>query len=326
MKSLVTGGSGFIGSHLVEDLVKRGHEVRALVRSTSSLLRLRTLKVDLVQGDTRDKDSLRAAVRDMDYVFHLGGVIHAPDCRTYFEVNAEGTRNLVEACLEVNPALRKFVHVSSISAAGPSPSDAAPDEEAECRPVSDYGRSKLAAEGIVLAAAGRLPVTVIRPPNVMGPRQKELAEAIKLLRMRIKPLIGRKSSRTSIAAVGDVVRALVLAAEDPRSAGRIYYVTDGRAYSWREITNAVAEEVGVGRFYLPVPFPVQYLIAALAEGAARVLKKAPLVSREHVRAARRRCWVFDGSRIGRELGFTTESDMKAAVRAAVAWSCAGGKG
>jgi nucleoside-diphosphate-sugar epimerase len=326
LKSLVTGGSGFIGSHLVEGLLQRGHEVRALVRSTSSTRWLRDLKIGFAYGDTRDKDSLRGAVRGMDYVFHLGGVISAPDRRTYFEVNTQGTRNIVEACIEVNPGLRKFVYVSSISAAGPSRCDALLNEESECRPVSEYGRSKLAAEEVVLSLAERLPVTIIRPPNVLGPRQRELAESIKLLRMRIKPLIGRKSSRTSIAAVGDIVRALVLAAEDPRSAGRIYYVTDGCAYSWREITDAVAEAVGIGRIYLPIPFPLQYLVAALAEGAARILKKAPLVSREHVLSARRYCWIFDGSRIGRELGFKTETDMKAAVQETVAWSRPGGKG
>lgn len=325
LKSLVTGGSGFIGSHLAETLVKRGHEVRALIRSTSSTRWLRDLKIGLVYGDTRDKDSLREAVRDVDYVFHLGGVISAPDRRTYFDVNTQGTRNLLEACFEENPGLRKFVFVSSISAVGPSPCGAVLDEDAECRPISDYGRSKLAAEEAVLAASGRLPVTIIRPPNVLGPRQKELAESIKLLRWRIRPLIGRKNSRTSIAAVGDVVRALVLAAEDPRSAGRIYCLTDGRAYSWREITDAVAEAVGVRRFYLPVPFPIQYLVAAVSEAVARVRKKPPLVTREHVLAARRHCWVYGGSRIERELGFKPETDMKTAVGDAVAWFRAGGK-
>lgn len=325
MKSLVTGSSGFIGSHLVEALVTRGHEVRALIRSTSSTRWLQNIDARLAYGDTRDKESLRAAVRDVDYVFHLGGVIHAPDRKTYFEVNTQGTRNLLEACLEENPGLRKFVFVSSISAAGPSPCDAALSEDAECRPVSDYGRSKLAAEEIVLSVGGRLPVTIVRPPNVLGPRQKELAASIRLLRMRIKPLIGRKSSRTSIAAVGDVVRALVLAAEDPRSAGRIYYVTDGHAYSWREITDAVAEAVGVRRFYLPVPFLIQYIVAAVSEAVARVRKKPPLVTREHVLAARRHCWVYGGSRIERELGFKPETDMKTAVRDAVAWFRAGGK-
>jgi nucleoside-diphosphate-sugar epimerase len=318
MRSLLTGGSGFIGSHLAEYLVSRGHEVSALVRATSRTALLRNLKLNLMVGDARDAASLRPAVRGMDYVFHLGGVITAPDRETYFAVNTEGTRNLLKACLAENPGLRKFVYVSSISAAGPSPCGAALNEDAPSRPVSDYGRSKLAAEEIVLAAAGRLPVTVVRPPNVLGPRQKELVESIKLLRMKIKPLIGRKDSRTSIAAVEDIVRALVLAAEDPRSAGRVYYVTDGRAYSWREITDAVADAVGLGRFYLPIPFPAQYLIAAAAEAVARVRKKTSLVAREHVLAARRHCWVYDGSRIGRELDFRPSTDMKAAVRSAVA--------
>ena len=317
MRSLVTGGSGFIGSHLVAYLVSRGHEVSALVRPTSPTRFLRDLNLDLVVGDIRDRDSLRPAVRGMDYVFHLGGVIAAPDRDTYFAVNTQGTRNLLDACLAENLGLRKLVFVSSISAAGPSPCGTALGEDAESRPISDYGRSKLAAEEAVLSAAARLPVTIVRPPNVLGPRQKELVASIKLLGKRIKPLIGRKDSRTSIAAVGDVVRALVLAAEDPRSAGRVYYVTDGGAYSWREITDAVAGAVGLGRFYLPVPFPVQYALAAAAEAVARVRKKTPLFSREHVLAARRHCWVYDASRIERELGFRPSMDMKAAVRSAV---------
>jgi nucleoside-diphosphate-sugar epimerase len=317
MRSLVTGGSGFIGSHLAAYLVSRGDEVSALVRATSQTQFLRDLNVNLVIGDIRDRDSLRPAVRGMDYVFHLGGVISALDRDTYFAVNTQGTRNLLDACLSENPGLRKLVFVSSISAAGPSPCGAALDEDAESRPISDYGRSKLAAEEAVLAASGRLAVTVVRPPNVLGPRQKELVESIKLLRNRIKPLIGRKDSRTSVAAVTDVVRALVLAAEDPRSAGRVFYVTDGRAYSWREITDAVADAVGLGRIHLPVPFAVQYALAAAAEAIARVRKRRPAVSREHVLAARRYCWVYDASRIERELGFHPSMDMKAAVQSAV---------
>jgi len=268
-------------------------------------------------GDVRDAASLRAAVRGMDSVFHLGAVLFAPDRGTYFEVNARGTTNLLEACRAENPGLRRFVYVSSISAAGPSPAGRPLDEDAPCRPVSDYGRSKLAGEEAVLTAGRTLPVTVIRPPNVLGPRQKELVESIKLLRRRIKPLIGRRRSRTSIAAVTDVVRALALAAEDPRSVGRVYYVTDGRAYTWREITDAIAAAVGLGRIYLPVPFPVQYAVAAGAEAAASLAGAAPIVSREHIRASRRYDWVYDASRIGRELGFRPSMDMAAAVRAAV---------
>jgi len=319
MKALVTGSNGFIGSHLAAELVEHGYDVFCLLRRTSLTAGLDGLNVNRVIGDTRDRTSLDPAVRGMDFIFHLAGVIDAPDRDTYFEVNTKGTQNLAEACLAANPGLRRFVFVSSISAAGPSPCGTALDEEAEARPVSDYGRSKLAAEKIVLDLKDRLPVTIIRPPNVLGPRQKELTDAIRLIRHRIRPLIGTADTRTSVSSVADVVRALILAAENPRSVGRIYFVTDGRSYTWREITNGVAEALGIGHIYLPIPYAVQYAAAAGAEAVARLRSKKPSITRIEVEAARKYCWVYDDTRIREELGFEPVMDMKAAVRSAVAW-------
>jgi nucleoside-diphosphate-sugar epimerase len=319
MRALVTGSNGFIGSHLAADLVERGDEVFCLLRRTSLTAGLDGLNVNRIIGDTRDRPSLDPAVRGMDVVFHLAGVIDAPDRDTYFEVNTKGTQNLAEACLASNPGLRRFVFVSSISAAGPSPCGTSLNEEAEARPVSDYGRSKLAAEKIVLNLKGRLPVTIIRPPNVLGPRQKELMEAIRIIRHRIKPLVGTADSRTSVSSVADVGRALIMAAENPRSVGRIYFVTDGRSYTWRKITDAVAEALGIGRVYLPIPYAVQFAVAAGAEAVARLRKKKPSITRTAVEAARKYCWVYDDTRIRKELGFVPVMDMKAAVRSAVAW-------
>jgi nucleoside-diphosphate-sugar epimerase len=320
MKVLVTGSNGFIGSHLAAWLVGHGHEVACLVRRTSRTASLDGLGVVRAVGDILDRASLDAAVLGREWIFHVAGVVTAADRRTYFEVNTEGTRNLVEACLKSGaPDLRKFVFVSSMAAAGPSPPGAALDEDAPCRPVSDYGRSKLAAEEIVLAARDRLPVTAIRPPNVLGPRQKELADAIRLMKFRLKPVIGTAETRTSIVSVEDLARALALAAEKPQSAGRVYYVTDGRAYTWRDITAAIAEAVGLRRPYLPVPYAAQYALAAAAEALAWARRSRPLISRELVATARRDSWVCDGSRIRRELGFEPEMDMRAAVRATVDW-------
>jgi 2-alkyl-3-oxoalkanoate reductase len=319
MKVLVTGSSGFIGSHLATELAKQGHDVYCLLRETSVSTGLEGLKINRVLGDTRDKFSLAAAVKGMDYVFHLAGLIDAVDPNTYFEVNTEGTRNLLDSCLAVNPGLRKLVFVSSISAAGPSPCGRALDEADECRPVSDYGRSKLEAERIVLNHKDSLPVTVIRPPNVLGPRQKELTKAIRLIRKRIVPILGTANTRTSILSVQDLIRALILAAEDPRSAGRTYFVTDGRIYSLREITSAIAETLGVRGACFPVPFAVQYAAACVAEAASRLRGTRPALVRRHVVDARKHSWVYDGSRIRREIGFEPMMDMKDAVRSAVAW-------
>ena len=319
MKALVTGSNGFIGSHLAEALAKRGDDVTCLVRKTSRTESLQGLNVRFVAGDVRDKESLRPAVRGLDWVFHLAGIITAGDWKTYYDANTLGTQNLVEACLEENPGLRKFVFVSSISALGPSPDGRALDEEAECRPVSDYGRSKLLAEKIVLGSADRLPITIIRPSNIIGLRQRELFESIRLLAKGIKPLVGTGKPQTSLSSVEDLVRAVLLAAEDPKSRGQVYLVTDGQAYAWRDITEAVADALGTRRLYLKVPYPVQYALAAVCEFGARLGRTTPRLIRSHVRATREYCWIYDGSKIGRELGFTPALGMKETVRRTVEW-------
>jgi 2-alkyl-3-oxoalkanoate reductase len=317
-RCLITGASGFIGSHLAATLAEAGYEVSCLVRPSSRVEFLSALPVRLVSGDCSDRGSLRAAVTGSDTIFHLAGAITAVDRKTYFAVNAGGTKNLVEACREWNPGLRRLVYVSSISAAGPSPRGRMLDETDECRPVSDYGRSKLEAELTVRAAGNSLPWVIVRPPNVLGPRQKELEESIGLLKLRIRPLIGRKNSRTSVIGVWDLVRALLQAAGDDRAIGRTYFVTDGTPVTWRDITAAVARAAGLGHFYLPVPFPVQYAAAAIAEWIARWRRQTPPFAREHVVAARKYDWVYDSGAIGRELGFRPQMDLAGVMAQTIA--------
>lgn len=318
MKALVTGANGFIGSHLVHTLADRGWDVSCLVRKTSRLESLDRSSVRLVIGEIRDKESLRAAVRGQDVVFHLAGIITPPDRNSCFDINTTGTLNLIDACLEENPGLRKFVHVSSIAACGPSPPGTILREEDECRPISDYGRSKRDAEILVLERGDRLAVTIIRPPNVVGPRQKELSDSIKLIRKRILPLIGTGGPQTSLAAVEDIVAALILAAERPESRGQIYFVTDGRAHSWREIPRTIIEALGMRGFFLKVPYGIQYAVAGAAEALARLRGRTPVLSRMMVTSARRHCWIYDGSKIERELGFRPSTDVSESVRRAVA--------
>jgi nucleoside-diphosphate-sugar epimerase len=317
MKALVTGASGYIGGHLAEALVRGGNDVSCLVRPTSRTARLRDLPVSLMAGDLRDFASLLPAVRGRDVVFHLAGAISAPSRTAYEEANVQGTGNLLEACLRAAPHLERFVYVSSIAAAGPSPEGEVLDEDAEPRPVSNYGRSKLEAENLVRAACDRLPATILRPPNVLGPGQPELEEAVKMMRRRIVPSLGNGRPRTSLIDVEDLVRALILAAEDPRSVGRTYFVTDGRAYAWRDVVEAVRDELGLRGPVLRVPYAVQITAAWLSEKAARLSRRPPRLTREIVRSGRAYHWIYDGSRFERDLGFRAERSMRDSVRRAV---------
>jgi len=319
MKALVTGAAGFIGGHLVEALLARKDEAFVLVRPESRTGGPNQSAAVPVKGDYRDPASLSRAVSGMDVIFHVGGLITAPNDAAYDEANVLPTRALISACAESAPELKRFVFVSSIGATGPSPEGAVLDESAPLRPVSGYGRSKAAAEEVVRSFSGRVPWTIIRPPNVLGPRQKELFTSILLIGKRIKPLIGNGWSQTSVASVWDIVRAMILMAEHPAAVGRTYFVTSGRPYAWREITDAVAAELGVRRVYLPVPYPVQWAVGAVSEAAAGLRHKVPLLTRETVAASRKFNWIYDDSLIRRELGFEPEFDMAGAIRKTVAW-------
>ena len=317
MNALVTGATGFIGRRLVAELVRRGARVACLVRSTSNIEPLSKLPVRFITAGFGDEAGLSAAVQGRDFIFHLAGVVQAVDERAFEEVNVEGTRHLVRACLEHSPALKRFVFVSSIAAAGPGPSEEPATESAEPRPVSAYGRSKLAAERVVLDAAATLPVTIIRPPNVLGPGSKELEAAVKLVRRRLLPSFGDDRPRTSLIDVDDLVEALILAAESPAGAGRVYFVTDGRAYAWNEITRCIAEELGVKGPTIRIPYRLQLLAAGLEERAARRSGRVPRLTRELVRAGHDYFWIYDGSAARRDLGFSPRHGLRDSVRRAL---------
>jgi len=313
MKTLVTGSSGFIGGHLVRYLLARGHAVSCLVRPASEPRALAGLAVTRISGSYFEIDSLRRAVEGMDYIFHAGAVLSAPDWPGYFRTNVEGTTNILEACAQANPGLRKLVVVSSIAAVGPALNKKPLREGDDCRPVSLYGKSKYLAEQAAAGFFGRLPIVIVRPPNVLGAGQRELLAAMNLLRRRIVPLIGRREKQTSICFVQDLVRALVLTAEDERAIGKTYFVAAKEFYSWREILNQLLLEMDL-KFVLKIPHPLMLGVAFVAEAIARLTGKAPLVRRSDLRSARDNYWLCDAGLIREELGFRTEVEFGLGIR------------
>jgi len=312
MKALVTGSSGFVGGHLVRHLLQRGYDVSCLVRAASRTDALAGLPVTLVNGSYSDLESLRRAVRGMDYVFHAGAVLSAPDWLGYFKTNVEGTTNILEACAQADPGLRKFVYVSSIAAAGPAPGKQPLRETDACRPVSLYGQSKHQAEQAAAGYFSRLPIVIIRPPNVLGDGQRELLAVMKLLRHRIVPMIGRREKQTSICFVQDLVRALALAAEHDRASSRTYFVAADEAYSWREIMAELLRALDM-KFVLKIPHALLLGVALVSEAVAGLSNKPPLVTRSDLRSARGNYWLCDASLIRAELGFRTEVEFVAGI-------------
>jgi nucleoside-diphosphate-sugar epimerase len=313
LQALVTGSSGFVGGYLVRSLLQQGYDVSCLVRAASPESALAGLPVTRVRGSYFDLDSLCRAVEGMDYIFHAGAVLSAPHRQDYFKTNTEGTANILQACVQANPGLRKFVYISSIAAAGPAIDKKPLRESAPCQPVSAYGESKYLAEQAAAVLFAKLPIVIVRAANVFGVGQKELLDVLKMMRLRIVPVIGRREKQASICFVQDLVRALVLVAEDDRARGKTYFVVAPEFYSWREITAQLLKEMDMKRV-LKVPHPLLMGLAVVFEAVARLTGKVPMISREVLDLSHNYYWLYDASLIREELGFSTEIEFAQGIR------------
>ena len=194
MKALVTGGTGFIGSHLAEALLQRGVQVRCLVRKGSDLKWLKGLSVEIITGDCSDKASLREAVKEIDEIFHLAGITKAVKEKTYFEVNAFGTENLIHACLENSPRIRKFIYLSSRDAEARVGMAIKRKNSDRCEPISAYGQSKRRGEELALVHAHEnVPSLFYGLPGFYGPRDKDFYMLLQMDLQKNQTVLQRES-------------------------------------------------------------------------------------------------------------------------------------
>jgi dihydroflavonol-4-reductase len=319
MKAFVTGANGFIGSHLVEFLLSRGWNVRCLVRQGSDLRWIEHLHASLIYGDLRDKSSLQGGVEGRDVVFHLAAILRASDPRLYYEINHGGTRNLVEACVEVNPGLKRFVYVSSIAAAGPSGSSVPRNEDAPVRPANEYGKTKLLGEEAVREHGEEVPSVIVRPTNIYGPREWEFLAIARIVRKRVKPLLGNGKRQTTLCAVWDLVRALVMAATSDRAVGQTYYITDGCAYTYREIVDHIAALLDISGFTLPLHQPLLIAVLFLRNLIGSFKGGRSFLTVKRLRDLKNTYLLFDGSRAEHELGFVPEITLEEGLRRTIGW-------
>ena len=314
MKTLVTGATGFIGSHLVEELLKRGHSVACLVRKTSNLQWIDGLNVRLIYGDCAIKESLLNAAADFDYIFHLAGLTKAANEKDFFSANALGTENLINAVIEKNPAVKRFVYLSSLAAAGPSCNGAPSKETGEPKPVSAYGRSKLEGERIVMRHKNIIPVTVIRPPAVYGPRDKDVYIFFKLLKKGISLSWGE--CYYSLLYVDDLVKGTILSAESKTAEGEIFYLSDGMIYSNEEITEAIAFALGTKPVRLKIP---KSLMPALAGIGQKLGNQGNIINSDKIRELQHSYWTCDSTKSRNELGFIPNVGIKEGVKWTADW-------
>lgn len=320
MRALVTGASGFVGSHLVELLLAQGWQVRVLLRRRSSHRWLASLPIEMVGGDITSADeSLRQAAENVDVVFHAAGLIRAVRARDFMRVNAGGTANLVQACLSCRNRPARLVLVSSAGAQGPSATACPLNESAPARPITAYGRSKLEAERQVLRAAADLEVVIIRPGGIYGPRDYEFLPVFRTARLGLEVRLGLHPGRVCVTHVRDVAGCALRAASLRAAAGQVFLV-GGDNCSQAELTRLAARVLGRTRLLtVPLPRLLVRTAGAASSLAGRLSGRARLFTWDNTRRLLARNWTIDASRAEQILGHRPQITLAKGLAETAAW-------
>ncbi len=324
MKILITGASGFIGSFIVEEALRRGFETWAAVRKSSSRAYLQDERIHFIELNLSSKDQLVEQLRDQnfDYVVHAAGVTKCLDKNDFYRINTEGTKNLADAIIEVKMPLKRLVFVSSLSIFGAIREQQPYQEICETdtpQPNTAYGRSKLAAEKYLDSLGSRVPYIILRPTGVYGPRERDYFVMAKSISQHTDFAVGYKRQDITFVYVADVVQAVFLALEKGEN-GRKYFLSDGEVYQSSTFSRLIHEELG-RPWWIRITAPVWVLriITFFGEYIGRLTGKISVLNNDKFNILRQRNWRCDIQPAIHELGFQPTVKLKEGVRRSIKW-------
>jgi UDP-glucose 4-epimerase len=342
MKVLVTGGAGFIGSHLVDFLVDKGYEVNVLIRKgdvhpsykddqpKEILKHIKNLKVNLFYGNLLDKNSLKDACKDVEKVYHLAAIAHEyeglPE-KIYFDVNVEGTKNLLDVCMKND--VKRFLFTSTIEATGPSVDGKPVDEETKPNPVCIYGKSKLEGENLCKDYKEKynFPISIVRPPMIYGDRNPLHERLFKNVKRRVFPVFDGGETLFEFCYVKNQAYGMYLINEKKKAIGETYFISEG-SYKIKEVVRKAAEVMGVDLKIISIPKSFGYLMGLAGEILSIILPFPPFKVRGTGRPyiSRRTIWwttnsiyICDNSKAKKELGYKPPFSLEKGLEKTIKW-------
>jgi nucleoside-diphosphate-sugar epimerase len=302
----LTGATGFIGGALAKRLAGAGWHVKALVRSLTKARALRQLDVEIVQGDLADDEALRSLLDGVHAVVHCAGAVRGVDDQDFFPVNVAGTRRIAALAALMDPPPR-FVALSSLAAREPH--------------LSPYAASKHEAELVLSQVAGSMPLTILRPPAVYGPGDREMLPLLLLLMRGFALMLGSEGSRFSMLYVDDLAAAIERCLVAGDSTRGTFALHDGRVggYTWDAIVELAAPVRGRPIRRLRLPRGLLNSLAVMSSQWGRLTGTAPMLTPGKVRELTHADWVCDNTEVSRALGWTPQVEFPSGLRRTLAW-------
>ena len=320
MKVLLTGANGFVGSHILDCLRARGIATVLLLRPTSNkrFIESHLPHVELRLGSVTDPKSVLQAMQDVTHVIHCAGCTKALRVEEFYAVNQAGTRHVVEAVNQQQGRIERLVHLSSLAAGGPAlPSQPAREDDPP-RPVSEYGKSKLAGEAEVQQGC-QADFVMLRPPGVYGPRDAEFLRLFKAAKAHLRPRFGGGRQALSLVFVKDLAAAVLTCLTHPAAVRRLFYVASPEVVTVRALGDAIASRLNVWTLPLRLPTAALWPVCCVQEAISRLTGRAHVLSRQKYAELRAPGWVCDPTRLRQELGFTCATSLKQGLAETLGW-------
>lgn len=320
MKVLLTGASGFVGSHILDTLLASDCPTAVLLRPTSDekFIATNLPKTERRQGSLDDSESLGKALEGITHVIHCAGATKAVGAAGFFAVNQVGTRNLVDAVNARGRQIERFVHISSLAGAGPGTAACPATESAAPRPVSIYGKSKLAGENEV-ALHCQAPFTIIRPPAVYGPRDAEILRLFKAVKSHLLPTFGGGRQELSFVFVKDLAQAAVHVLTHPAAAGKTFFAAGDEVVTTRQFGEMIAAQMKTWTIAPPLPMVALWPVCAVQEVLSRLTKKANIVSLQKYAELSAPGWVCRADKLRSLTGFSCQTTLQDGLAKTLAW-------
>ena len=324
MKILITGASGFIGSFIVEEALRRGFETWAAVRQSSSRAFLKDERIHFIELDFSSEIRLKEQLHEhqFDYVVHAAGVTKCLHQETFFRINTEGTKNLVRALMALKMPLQRFVYISSLSIMGAIREQQPYTEMMEsddAKPNTAYGQSKLEAEKWLESLHSPFPYVILRPTGVYGPRERDYFMMAKSIKGHVDFAVGFQQQDITFVYVSDVVQAVFLALEKGKT-GRKYFLSDGEVYQSSTFSHLIRQELGNPWWIrITAPLWVLRIVTFCGEYIGRLTGKVTALNNDKYHIMRQRNWRCDITPACQELGYEPQVKLEEGVKRSIQW-------
>ncbi len=317
--AVVTGGTGFVGSHLVDLLIKKGFTVRCITRKTSNLRWLEGKPVEIYDCGLFDVDKLKKVLDKADYVYHVAGVVKSKKPEGYFKGNVETTRNLLEAASETAAELKRFIVISSQTATGPSLDGKPVNEKTVCRPITTYGRSKVEEEELAKKYMDKIPITICRAPAVYGERDTEILIYFKTFNKGITTRIGFDTKSVSLIHALDLVDGIYKSSIETKAIGETYFISSEKFYTWEEIGKVTSQVLNKNPITIKFPHFLVFTIAAFAQFFSLFGTKAATLNLEKAKDITQKNWICDTSKAVKDLGYKQNISLEEGIKRTCEW-------